>query len=179
MDTAALRHLESLVDGLNRQINGLRFRIEAIRTRARAESPRRVTEMAHVFESYVPIEIFMASARSEVTARDILQRRITELRADNEQLREQLYLLQLQLEPLLGLPLALQQLHDEVGDLARTVFPEPVVNAATPSSTLVPTLPGTRDPEHEKKAPLRRYREVYGKYTVIPDPTDTGSSNEQ
>ncbi|CAE7330335.1 unnamed protein product [Symbiodinium necroappetens] len=33
MDTAALRHLESLVDGLNRQINGLRFRIEAIRTR--------------------------------------------------------------------------------------------------------------------------------------------------
>ena len=98
------------MDGLNTQINGLRFRIEAIRAKTRAESRRRVAEIAHVYENYVPIEIFMASARSEVTARVML-------------LREQLCLLRLQLEPLLGLPLALQQLRDEVGDLARTIFP--------------------------------------------------------
>ena len=135
MDTSAIRHLEALVDGLNRQINGLRFRIEAIRTRTRAEARRRVTEIAHVYENYVPIEIFMASARSEVTARVMLERRISELRAENDQLREHLYLLQLQLEPLLGLPLALQQLRDEVGDLAREIFQERVVNAARPSSS--------------------------------------------
>ena len=135
MDTSAIRHLEALVDGLNRQINGLRFRIGAIRTKTRAESRRRITEIAHVYENYVPIEIFMASARSEVTARVMLERRIAELRVDNEQLREQLYLLRLQLKPLLGLPLALQQLRDEVGDLARAVFPETVVNAARPTSS--------------------------------------------
>ena len=60
MDTSAIRHLETLVDGLHRQISGLRFRIEAIRTKTRAEARRRVSEIAHVYESYVPIEIFLA-----------------------------------------------------------------------------------------------------------------------
>ena len=110
------------MDGLNRQINGLRFRIEAIRTKTRAEARRRVTEIAHVYENYVPIEIFMASARSEVTARVMLERRISELRAENDQLREQTYLLHLQLEPLLGLPLALQQLRDEVGQFSQSAW---------------------------------------------------------
>ena len=135
METPAIIHLEALVDSLHRQINGLRFRIEAIRTKTRAEARRRVAEIAYVYEHYVPIEIFLASARNEVTARVILEHRISELRAENEQLRERIYLLQLQLEPLLGLPLALQQLRDEVGDLARAIFPERVVNAARPSSS--------------------------------------------
>ena len=65
----------------------------------------------------------------------MLEHRIAELRAENDQLRERIYLLQLQLEPLLRLPLALQQLRDEVGDLARAIFPERVVNAARPSSS--------------------------------------------
>ena len=135
MDTSSVRHLEALVDGLHRQINGLRFRIEVIRTKTRAEARRRVTEIAHVYEDHVPIEIFLASARNEVTARVMLEHRIAELRAENDQLRERIYLLQLQLEPLLRLPLALQQLRDEVGDLARAIFPERVVNAARPSSS--------------------------------------------
>ncbi|CAE7220070.1 unnamed protein product [Symbiodinium microadriaticum] len=142
MDTSAIRHLEALVDGLNRQINGLRFRIETIRTKTRAEARRRVTEIAHVYENYVPIEIFMASARSEVTARVMLERRISELRAENEQLREQIYLLQFQLEPLLGLPLALRQLRDEgpearKGDFLRFV--------TVPTSTVRVTFPNSED----------------------------------
>ena len=106
------------MDGLQqesrRQINGLRFRIEAIRTKTRAESRRRATEIADIYENHVPIEIFLASARNEVTARVMLEHRIAELRAENDQLRERIYLLQLQLEPLLRLPLAIQQLRDEV-----------------------------------------------------------------
>ena len=135
MDTSSGRNLEALVDGLHRQINGLRFRIEVIRTKTRAETRRRAADIAHVYADHVPIEIFLASARNEVTARVILEHRIAELRAENDQLREQIYFLQLQLEPLLRLPLALQQLRDEVGDLARTIFPERVVNAARPSSS--------------------------------------------
>ena len=135
MDTSSGRNLEALVDGLHQQINGLRFRIEVIRTKTRAETRRRAADIAHVYADHVPIEIFLASARNEVTARVILEHRIAELRAENDQLREQIYFLQLQLEPLLRLPLALQQLRDEVGDLARTIFPERVVNAARPSSS--------------------------------------------
>ena len=131
MDTSPGRNLEAVVDGLHRQINGLRFRIEVTRTKTR----RRAADIAHVYADHVPIEIFLASARNEVTARVILEHRIAELRAENDQLRERIYFLQLQLEPLLRLPLALQQLRDEVGDLARTIFPERVVNAARPSSS--------------------------------------------
>ena len=136
MDYAALlRNLESIVDGQTYQINALRLRIEAIRTGVRSERQRRIAEFAHVFESYVPIEVFVAAARNEATARDMMQRQIAELRADNERLREQLHLLLVQVERLLGLPLALQQLRDEVGDLARAVFQEPVVKAVRPSSS--------------------------------------------
>ena len=135
MDASSGRNLEAVVDGLHRQINGLRFRIEVIRTKTRAEARRRAADIAHVYEDHVPIEIFLASARNEVTARVMLEHRIAELRAENDQLRERIYFLQLQLEPLLRLPLALQQLRDEVGDLARTIFPERVVNAARPSSS--------------------------------------------
>lgn len=139
MDESATRHFAARMDGFQdecrRQINGLRCRIEAIRARTRAALRRRATELDNIYENQVPIEVFLASARNEVVARTMLERRVAELRCENDQLREQIYLLQLQLEPLLRLPLAVQQLRDEVGDLARTIFTERVVNAARPSSS--------------------------------------------
>ncbi|CAE7330768.1 unnamed protein product [Symbiodinium necroappetens] len=65
IDLAALRNLEAIVNGLTYQINALRLRIDAIRTGVRTERRRRITEFAHIFESYVPIEVFMAAARNE------------------------------------------------------------------------------------------------------------------
>ena len=90
IDLAALRNLEAIVNGLTYQINALRLRIDAIRTGIRTERRRRITEFAHIFESYVPIEVFMAAARNEATARATMLGQIAELRADNGRLREQL-----------------------------------------------------------------------------------------
>ena len=87
MDTSSGRNLEAVVDGLHRQINGLWFRLAVLRTKTRAEARRRAADISRVYEDHVPIEIFLASARNEVTARVLLEHRVAELRAENDQLR--------------------------------------------------------------------------------------------
>ena len=130
------RDVEWTLEQHRRTLQRIEARLDDLDNRFETSQTKFQANLENIFENCTPMTVWVAQLHSEQQSRQELLVQLLQNKHDIELLREQLLADHVHLHRLLSLPVTVNLLREEVGDLARTVFTEPAVSHVRPSSAI-------------------------------------------
>lgn len=130
------RDVEWTLEQHRRTLQRIEARLDDLDNRFETSQTKFQADLENIFENCTPMTVWVAQLHSEQQSRQELLVQLLQNKHDIELLREQLLADHVHLHRLLSLPVTVNLLREEVGDLARTVFTEPAVSHVRPSSAI-------------------------------------------